>query len=328
MKILITGSSGYIGSCCYEYFKKKFDTYGLDKDKPKINYQKKFYKCNLLNHKKLDEFIKQLKPEVIIHLAGQSTVDFIKNKKNYIQNNNLATKNLINSIKKNKIPNLIFSSTAAVYKSSERSIKENSLIKPNNIYGKTKLFCENYIKSCLKENKNINYIILRFFNVCSSLPTYKIGEFHNPETHLVPIMAKKLKNKEKVFIYGKDYKTRDGTCIRDYIHILDIIIAFHKSITFLKKNKKSAVINLGTNVGFSCLEIFENFKKHFLRQNNILNFKKRRKGDVSKLLCDNKKAYKLLSWKPKNSKIKKIISDEIKWLKILDKKKLKRITIY
>ena len=103
MKILITGSSGYIGSCCYEYFKNKFDIYGMDKTRLKITNQKNFYNCNLLNYKKLNNFISKIKPDLIIHLAGQLTIDFIKNKSEYIKNNNIATKNLINCIEQKNI---------------------------------------------------------------------------------------------------------------------------------------------------------------------------------------------------------------------------------
>ena len=328
MKILITGSSGYIGSCCYEYFKNKFDVYGMDKTRPKITNQKNFYSCNLLNYKKLNNFISKIKPDLIIHLAGQSTIDFIKNKSEYIKNNNMATKNLINCIEQNNIKHLIFSSTAAVYQSTTSSLKENNPIKPNNIYGQTKKKCEDYIRFSKEKQREFSYIIFRFFNVCSSLPSFKIGELHDPETHLIPILANKFKNKEIISIYGNDYKTKDGTCVRDYIHILDIITAFHKGINYLNDQKKSTIINLGSNIGFSCLEIFNKFKKFFPNQKNPLFFIKKRKGDISKLVCDNKKAYKLLKWKPKNSKINKIISDELKWLVFLHKKKIKRKTIY
>ena len=328
MKILITGSAGYIGSCCYEYFKNKFDVYGLDKIRPKIIKQKKFFICNLLNFKKLNNIIEIIKPDLIIHLAAMSTVDFIQNKNDYVQNNNIATKNLLRCIKQNNIKHLIFSSTAAVYKSSKNLLKENSPIKPNNIYGQTKKSCEKSININSKNQKNFNYLIFRFFNVCSSLPSFKIGELHNPETHLIPILANKFKNKEIISIYGNNYNTRDGTCIRDYIHILDIIIAFHKGINYLNKKKRSSVINLGSKIGFSCLEIFNKFKKYFSVQKNTVIFIKKRKGDSSKLVCDNEKAYKLLKWRPRNSRIDKIILDELNWLAILNKKRIKRKTIY
>jgi UDP-glucose 4-epimerase len=163
-KILITGAAGYIGSCIFAYLKKKYNVYGLDKIKK--NNNKFFYKANLNNIKLTNQILKKLKPDLIIHLAGQSTVDNIKNKKNYIENNQNATANLIKSMKDNGIKKIIFSSTAAVYKSNNNKIfSERSKIKPNNIYGSTKYKCELLIKQ-----SKINYVIFRFFNVCSSIP--------------------------------------------------------------------------------------------------------------------------------------------------------------
>ena len=170
----------------------------------------------------------------------------------------IATKNILKSIKKNKIKHFIFSSTAAVYKTSNRKLTELSKLEPNNIYGKTKLSCEKQIINILK-NKSTNYIIFRFFNVCSSLFSLKVGEIHNPETHLIPILAKKFKENKKIYIYGNNFKTTDKTCIRDYIHVADIVRAFQLGIEYLEKNNKSQIINLGSEKGLSTLEIFKKF---------------------------------------------------------------------
>jgi len=151
---------------------------------------------------------------------------------------------------------------------------------------------------------------------------------HKPETHLIPILAKKFKENKQIHIYGNNYKTKDKTCIRDYIHISDIVKAFEFGIKYLKKNNKSQIINLGTKNGFSTLEIFKKFKSFFNYKFNHPFFKKRRQGDSDKLLCDNTKAYKILKWKPKHSHILKIINDETKWLNYIEKKKIYRKTIY
>ena len=327
MKILITGSSGYIGGCLFEYLKSKYEVYGIDKQFPKLKKQKNFFKCDLINFNKTNKIINLIKPSAIIHLAGQSTIDFIKNKKEYIKNNIIVTKNILQSIKKNQIKNFIFSSTAAVYKSSNLKLTEKSTLKPNNIYGKTKLSCEKKIFNALNKN-NTNFIIFRFFNVCSALISLRIGEMHKPETHLIPILAKKFKENKKIYIYGNNYKTKDKTCIRDYIHISDIVEAFELGIKYLQKKKKSQIINLGTKNGYSTLEIFKKFKSFFNYKFSYLFFKKRRQGDSDKLLCDNKKAYKILRWKPKHSNILKIINDEIKWLNYIEEKNIYRKTIY
>lgn len=328
MKIVITGSAGYIGSCLFEYLKKKYEVFGVDKTLPKIKKQKNFIHCNLLNFNKIDKIIRIIEPEVIIHLAAKSTIDFIDKKREYIKNNVIVTKNILRSTKKNNIKHLIFSSTAAVYKSSNNKLSEKSKLGPNNIYGKTKLDCEKLIIKNINKASKTNFIIFRFFNVCSSLFSLKIGEIHNPETHLIPILAEKFKKNRKVYIYGNNFKTLDKTCIRDYIHIADIVEAFEKGIKYIKKNKKSEIINLGTKKGFSTLSIFRTFQKFYDYKFENPLFKDRRKGDVDKLICDNKKSYKTLKWKPKFSTLSNIIRDEKNWLSYITNKKISRKTIY
>ena len=218
-KILITGANGYIGKCLYYFLKKKFKVIGIDKEK---SQEKNIIQCNILHKNKLDKVIKREKPEIIVHLAAQSLVDETINKKKYYDNNDKATKSLLEIIKKNKIKKIIFSSTAAIYKQSSKPLKENSKIKSLSTYAKTKLMCEKKIQN----EKNLKFIILRFFNVCSALDRPVIGEFHNPETHLIPTIVYKAMHNKKIFIYGENFNTFDGTCIRDYIHIKDICSAF------------------------------------------------------------------------------------------------------
>ena len=316
-KILITGASGYIGSCVYYYLKDKYNFYLLDKKK---NENFKIIICNLNNKKKLNYILKTKKPDLVIHLAAQSLVDETINRKKYIMNNIKATQNLINAMKKNFINNIIFSSTAAIYQNKETKINELDKINPKSYYAKTKLSCENIIK-----NSGLNSIILRFFNVCSSIIKPKIiGEFHKPETHLIPTLVYKNKLNKKIFIYGDNFKTIDGSCIRDYIHIKDISIAINNSINFLKKNKKNTftILNIGGQNKLTNLQVLK-------RINKITNIKskyfvsKKRPGDVSILTCSISKAKRIIKWKPKFSSIDTIIKDEIKWVDylILNKKK-------
>jgi len=331
MKILITGSAGYIGGCCYEFLKKKFIVYGLDKVKPKLKKQKNFFLCNLNNKSYLEKIFIKVKPNVVIHLAGQSTLDGIDNKKKYKLNNLKATNTLLNVIKKNNINFLIFSSTAAVYKKNNCFLKENSFLGPNNIYGSTKLKCEKIIKKLLI-NSSTRFIILRFFNVCSSFYKEKIGEFHSPETHFVPIVLQKIINNQIIKIYGNNYKTQDGTCVRDYIHIVDLLFAIYKCIIFLKQKSKNEIINLGSNLGYSNLQILKSALKILKRRakchyENFI-FTEKRPGDSDFLVCSNKKAKKIINWKPRFSSIKKIINDEILWINFLKKKQFNRKTIY
>ena len=232
---------------------------------------------------------------------------------------------MIDVIRKLKVPNLIFSSTAAIYK-KKLKLNENSEQFSKNSYGLSKIKCENEIK---KLNPKISkYCILRFFNVVSCFKKNKIGEFHNPETHLIPIVINSIFNQKKIFIYGKNYKTKDGTCNRDYIHILDILNAIDLSIKYLliKKNK-SDVFNLGSGKCFSVIQIIKSCFE-FTRLKTKIKFIKNRKFDASHLLCDIVKAKKILKWQPKYSNLKRIIIDEIWWYKFLAKKKIKRKFIY
>jgi UDP-glucose 4-epimerase len=307
-KILITGAAGYIGNCLFSYLKKKYEVYGLDK--VDNNNNKFFYKADLLNIKLTNQILKKLKPDLIIHLAGQSTVDSIENKKDYIKNNQNATANLIKSMKVNAIKKIIFSSTAAVYKSNNNKIfSERSKIQPNNIYGSIKYKCELFIKQ-----SNLNYIIFRFFNVCSSIPQLKVGEMHNPETHLIPLAVHKILRNKKIKIYGNTFETRDGTCIRDYIHIFDLCLAFERTLQLIFLNKISKkIINLGSGYGYTTLEVIKKIQQIIKKKKCKISFIKNRVGDVPALVCSYKKANSTIKWEPKNSSLEKIIKDEILW---------------
>ena len=317
-KILITGSSGYIGSCLFLYLKNYFEIKGLDKKNCKYF---KTIKINLTNKKKLNNFIKDYKPDLVIHLAAQSLVDQTINKKKYYLNNIIATKNLLDCLKENNIQKIIFSSTASVYKYKNKPINEKDSLNPKSNYAKTKLMCEKLIK-----NSGIDHIILRFFNVCSSMKIKKkiIGEMHEPETHLIPTVVYKCLFKKKIFIYGNTYRTKDGTCERNYIHIKDICSAIKKSLSKLLNRKKMfEIINIGSSSNTSNLEIINKVKK-ITKLPISYKITKIREGDIDKLSCSTTKAKKLLDWKPVNSSIRRIIKDEILWIKFLKKNKIVR----
>ena len=311
MKILITGASGYIGSCLFLYLRQKFKVTGIDKTNNKSIPIKKI---NLLNFKNLNNFLNKEKPNLIIHLAAQSLVDETINKKKYYLNNIIATKNLVYAMKKNNLNNLIFSSTAALYRYKNKALKENSKINPKSTYAKTKYECEKIIKK-----SKINAIILRFFNVCSSLKVKNkiIGEFHNPETHLIPTVVYKNLSNQIIYIYGDDYKTKDGSCVRDYIHIKDICNAIKKSMGYLIKKKNNfEIINIGSSTKKTNFEILNKIKK-ITKKANKYKIVKRRKGDIDFLTCSIEKAKKKLKWKPLFSHIDLIIKDELRWVKYL-----------
>ena len=305
-KILITGANGYIGNCLFHILKNEFNVIGIDKKK---SNNKKVFQCNILNKSKFNSIIKREKPEVIVHLAAQSLVDETINKEKYYTNNNKATEVLLEIMKNNDVKKIIFSSTAAIYQQSSNPLKENSNLKALSTYAKTKLICEKKIQ----KEKNLKFIILRFFNVCSALDKPITGEFHNPETHLIPTIVYKAMFNKRIYIYGNDFNTPDVTCIRDYIHIKDVCSAIEKSIRYISKNNKSKIFNIGNRRGLSNKQIIDYVQK---RMNDEINIKyvNRRKGDVSKLICNSNYVKKILNWDAKNSNIKKIVDDEIKWI--------------
>ena len=322
-KILITGSSGYIGSCLNNLLNNKLLVYGIDKKKPnkwtKIN-KKNFYICNLLDKKKLEKTISKIMPDIVVHLAAQSTVNEKISRKEYFKNNVETTKNLVSIMCTLKIKNIIFSSTAAVYDKNVKKIREHYGLKPTSKYGKSKLQAELEIK----KKSNIRHIILRFFNVSSSITKLMIGEFHMPETHLIPTSVTKAINNETINIYGNNYPTKDGTCIRDYVHIEDICLAIINSKNYLKNEKsKSAILNIGNGKGISNNQILFNLK-NILKKKIKIEYLKKRLGDQPFLVCNINKAKKLIKWVPKNSEINKILKDEIKWAKFLIKNKNNR----
>jgi UDP-glucose 4-epimerase len=327
-KIIITGGSGYIGSSLANFLSDNCEVITLDKRKKNnfLNNKIKHFTCNIINKKKIKNLLIKIKPDVLVHLAGQSTIDLVEKEKNkYYRNNILATNILVEIVKELKISKFIFSSTAAIYDKSNHILKETNKIKSNNSYGLSKIKCEKIIVENLKFSQT-KYCILRFFNVASSLKEKKIGEIHNPETHLIPILINSLHSKKNIHIYGNKYKTKDGTCLRDYIHIYDILSGIKKSINFLEKNK-SDIFNLGSGRCYSVIDVVKNCEKIYKKKTYIL-FKKIRKYDSEILMCDISKANKLLKWRPLKSNLRKIINDEIWWFKYLIKKRIKRKYIY
>jgi UDP-glucose 4-epimerase len=327
-KLLITGGNGFIGSVLAKNLKKYYKIIIIDIQKNIFLNGEKFKKIyqDLSNKNKVNIIIKNIRPDIIVHLAAQSTVDFIKQKRKlYVKNNIIVTNNIVEAAKKFRIKKFIFASSASVYGNKNSIFNEQSKLLPNNLYGKTKLINELTIKNKF-DKTDTKYCLLRFFNVCSADSKNSIGEFHSPETHLLPILINKIHLNKNIFIYGKNYNTKDGTCVRDYIHVLDIVSAIKKSIAFLDNNK-NGIFNLGTKNGFSVLQLAKLCSKK-IKSKTKIKFLKKRSGDNPKLVCNINKAIKKLNWKPINSSINKIITDEINWYKILDERKISRRFIY
>jgi len=315
--ILITGGCGFIGSHLSLLLKRKgFNVIIIDNlsiGKKELFRGNKFYKVDLCNFKKLEKIFIDNSINLIFHLAGLSKVteSFVK-KKLYKKNNINGTKNIIKLTKKYKVKYFVFSSSAAVYGSKKKfPIKENSKLTPISYYGKTKLICENIIK---KNSSNESYkaICLRYFNVVGCDYKNKLGEVHNPPIHLIPIFIQNIL-KNKPLSLRNNFNTRDGTGIRDYVHIVDIVNAHYMCLKKINKIKNYFTsINLGSKLQYSSKEILELLKKSLNTKNIKIISTNKKIGEPDKLLASNNLALKILGWKAKKN-IRFSIENMIKW---------------
>ena len=318
--ILITGGAGYIGSHITEILlkqrKKIFLIDNLSTGYTRlINKKAKFFKIDIHNTKKLNQIIVKNKIDSVIHLAASLVIALgEKYPKKYYKNNVLGTKSVLNSCKKTDVKNFIFSSTAAVYKDGSYRVNEKSKLKPKSIYGKTKLKAEKLILDFCKKNK-INYGILRYFNIAGSSLSGKIGLI-NKSDHLFKNFSREIiKKKPLLKIYGTNYNTKDGSCIRDFIHVLDIAQIHFKVLEKIARLNKSKILNCGYSKGTSVLEVANEFKKQSYKKINIIKLP-RRKGDLGKIIASNDRLKEFIRWKPKYNKLSLIVKSCLNWEKI------------
>ena len=328
MNILVTGGAGYIGSHIIELLVKKKTNKVIVLDnlstgyKILVNKKSKFFKGDINNRKLIKKLINKFKIDTIIHLAASLNVsEAQKNKKKYYKNNVTGTKNLLLSCKNTIIKNIIFSSSCSIYGNIKGSVNERKKPNPQGYYAITKYKGEELLKKYAFKF-NYNFGILRYFNVAGASPSGKIGEIETSHGHLIKNIAIQSMNKKpRLKIYGNNYNTKDGTCVRDYIHVTDLADIHLKGINYLKKNKKSFTLNCGYGKGYSVLQIANKFKN--IKKNTQINFMNRRPGDIAQVYSDTKKFKKLLNWKPKYNDINKIIKSAISWEKKLKAKKNK-----
>ena len=316
--ILITGGAGYIGSHVTEILlKKNKKVFLIDNlstgHRKLINKKAKFFKLDILNKKQIKKIIDKYKIDSIIHLAANLIIsEGQKKPKKYYKNNVIGTKKLIEACKDSSVKNFIFSSTAAIYKDGQYKVSENSIIKPKSIYGKTKIRAEKLIQNFAKKNK-INYGILRYFNIAGSSPSKKIGLINKKSDHLFKNFSIEImKKKPKLKIYGTDYNTKDGSCIRDFIHVYDIAEIHLLILEKINKLNVSKILNCGYNKGTSVLDVAKEFKKQSIKKVNII-YTKRRKNDLVKIIASNNKLTKFIKWKPKFNNLSKIVKSCILW---------------
>ncbi len=322
--ILVTGGAGYIGSHIIEQLvKTKSKIIILDNlstgYKKLINKKAVFIKGDVKSYLILLKIIKKYKIESIIHLAACLNVsEAERNKKKYYKNNVLGTLNVVKSCKNTSVKNIVFSSSCSIYGNTKGAVSERKKANPQGYYAYTKYEGEKIIKKYAKKLK-YNFAILRYFNIAGASRTNKIGEINSSHGHLFKNIAIQSLNKNPVInIYGNDYKTKDGTCVRDYMHVSDLSSAHIKALKFINKKSKSITLNCGYGKGYSVLEIIKIFKK----MNNKLkiNFTKRRIGDASSVFANTKKFNKILKLKMKYNNIRKILISSIKWEKVIGRK--------
>tara|TARA_A100001035_G_C27781428_1_gene501937 strand:+ start:1899 stop:2891 length:993 start_codon:yes stop_codon:yes gene_type:complete len=321
--ILVTGGAGYIGSHIVENLvKTKNKVIILDNlvtgYKRLINKKAKFIQGDIKKKRELIKIIKNNNINSIIHLAAYLNVsEAEKNKKKYYNNNVIGTKNLIEACKNSSVKNIIFSSSCAVYGNVKGAVSEYKKPDPGGYYGYTKFKGEELLKK-FEKKYNYNFGILRYFNVAGASPSGKIGEIETSHGHLIKNLAiQSLKKNSKVKIFGNNYKTKDGTCIRDYIHVTDLADIHIKGLDYLKKNKKSFILNCGYGKGYSVEQIVNIFKR--IKKNVSVVYLNRRPGDIAQVYSNTNNFKKIIKWKPKHNNIKKIILSAINWEKKINK---------
>ncbi len=313
MAVLVCGGAGYIGShCVYELIEKGEKVVVVDNlltgFKSAIHKDAIFYEGDIRDLEFLNKVMKEQDIESVIHFAANSLVGESMTKPlKYFGNNVYGTEILLKAMVENNIDKIVFSSTAAVYGEPESiPIKETDTTNPTNPYGETKLTMEKMMK-WVDLAHGIKYVSLRYFNVAGAHPSGHIGEMHNPETHLMPLVLQvPLGVRDKITIFGDDYKTEDGTWLRDYIHIMDLINAHLLALEYLRVGNKSDVFNLGNGMGFSVKEIIDS-SEEVTGQNIKKEIGPRRAGDPATLVASSDKIKEVLGWEPKHTDVKDII---------------------
>ncbi|TDJ82084.1 UDP-glucose 4-epimerase GalE [Campylobacter volucris] len=313
--ILIVGGAGYIGSCTVKHFLDHgYNCIVMDNliygHRKAVDKRAKFIHADLLDLYSLKQVFINEKIDAIVHFAAFAYVgESVINPQKYYQNNIIGTLNLLNVMLEHNIKNIVFSSTCATYGEPQYTpIDEHHPQSPINAYGRTKLMVEQIFKD-YEIAYGLKHISLRYFNAAGAMDD--IGESHDPETHLIPLVLKAIKGEmEHINIFGNDYDTNDGTCIRDYIHIEDLASAHRLALENL--DKYNGCINLGTGIGTSVKEIIKAAEEVSGKKCPIIHAP-RRAGDPAKLYADNKKAKEILGWDIKYKDIKDIIKSAWNW---------------
>ena len=319
MAILVLGGAGYIGShTVYELIDAGRDVVVADNlqtgFKAAVHPKARFYEADIRDRAAMDALFEQEHIEGVIHFAASSQVgESMSDPLKYYDNNLGGTMVLLASMMAHGVDKIVFSSTAATYGEPEQvPILEGDKTQPTNCYGETKLAMEHMMRWVSRAH-GLKYVALRYFNACGAHPSGAIGEAHNPETHLIPLILQVPNGqREKISIFGDDYPTKDGTCIRDYIHVSDLAQAHILALDHLLQGGESDVFNLGNGVGFTVKEVIDVARAvtgHPIPAETC----PRRAGDPAQLIASSKKAVEQLGWKPKYNDLNTIIASAWKW---------------
>ncbi|MCP4205870.1 MAG: UDP-glucose 4-epimerase GalE [Shimia sp.] len=316
--VIVTGGAGYIGShACKALAAAGFVPVTFDNlttgwsDAVKFG---PFEKGDLLDRGRLDEVFKKYAPVAVMHFAALSQVgESMKEPGKYWLNNVQGSLNLIEATVDAGVRNFVFSSTCATYGDHDNvTLDEDVEQLPINAYGGSKRAIEDMLRD-FEGASGLRSVIFRYFNVAGADPDAEVGEFHQPETHLVPLMLDAIDGKrDALTIFGTDYDTPDGTCIRDYVHVCDLVDAHVLGLRWLQEGKGSRVFNLGTGTGFSVREVIDQSRAV---TNRAVPYTEgpRRPGDCTKLVSGSTRAEKELGWEPKRSKMDLMIADAWRW---------------
>lgn len=322
MKIFVTGGAGYIGSHVVKLLGEKghdiivFDNLSTGHDWAVL--YGKLVEGDLENKTLVSKTLKAFKPDAVIHFAASIQVEeSMRMPLMYYRNNVANTLNLLEAMRENNVEYLIYSSTAATYGMPEnKPVSEETPLNPINPYGASKMMIERVLKD-LSAATNFRYIALRYFNVAGADAKGRIGQTYKEATHLITRSLKTAKGEsEKLFIYGADYPTPDGTCVRDYIHVDDLALAHLHALTYLMDTKRSDIMNCGYGHGFSVREVVEMAKKVTGVDFSVQDAP-RRAGDPPALTADSTKLKNTTGWKPNHDNLEFIIKTAWEWEKKL-----------
>lgn len=316
--ILVTGGAGYIGSHACKalaaagYTPVTYDNLSTGwQDAVKFG---PFEQGDLLDRARLDEVFAKHRPAAVVHFAALSQVgESMTDPGKYWRNNVSGSLSLIEAATDAGCLDFVFSSTCATYGDQDNVVlDENSPQYPVNSYGASKRAIEDILAN-FESSHGLNSVIFRYFNVAGADPDAEVGEFHQPETHLVPLMLDAIDGKRPALtIFGTDYETPDGTCIRDYVHVCDLVDAHVLGLKWLEQQKGSRIFNLGTGNGFSVREVVDNSRSVTNRDVPIVEGD-RRPGDCTRLVSGSSRAVTELGWSPSRSDMATMISDAWRW---------------